>query len=246
MTVLATGACTECGKPVERELATGFGADLLNGLPFCCETCGDEISKRLDQEDRDAEHRQRQERAERRIRRELPPQLQDIDLGTLDRAGCAAAIDAAATWALRGGGLVLAGPFGTGKTTIAAGALRARLLAGHVGYWTSAPLIMARLGSGFGTPQRDEAVSVLTGRGALVLDDLDKTRPTEYGAEQIFLAVDGAVTGRRPLLVTTNLSASELAARWPEPYGDAIASRLVGYCKVIRVEGPDRRLGGPR
>jgi DNA replication protein DnaC len=76
-------------------------------------------------------------------------------------------------------------------------------------------------------------LATLTGTSALVLDDLDKTRPTEYGAEQIFLAVDGAVTSGRALLVTTNLGLGQLAGKWPQPFGEAIASRLAGYCKVV-------------
>jgi len=34
----------------------------------------------------------------------------------------------------------------------------------------------------FGSEQRDEALEALTGNAALVLDDLDKARPTEYAA----------------------------------------------------------------
>jgi DNA replication protein DnaC len=236
-----SGACEGCGTTVERERLTGIGAP-LNQLRFRCTACEAEIIAAQELEDRDAEARQRTERAHRRIADQLPFTLRAVDLDKIDTGGCANAIAAARDWAANGGGLLLTGPFGVGKTTIAAGALRARLLTGHIGHWTSTPLIMARLGSGFGTPQREAAVSVLTGRGALVLDDLDKTRPTDYGAEQIFLAVDGAVTSGRPLLVTTNLTGGELAARWPEPYGEAIASRLSGYCTAVRVTGPDRRL----
>jgi DNA replication protein DnaC len=49
-------------------------------------------------------------------------------------------------------------------------------------------------------------------------------------------------TAGAPLFVTTNLALSELAARFPQPYDEAIASRLAGYCRVLRVEGSDRRL----
>jgi hypothetical protein len=33
--------------------------------------------------------------------------------------------------------------------------------------------------------------------------------------------------------VTTNLGLGQLAAKWPAPFGEAIASRLAGYCKVV-------------
>jgi len=62
---------------------------------------------------------------------------------------------------------------------------------------------MACLSAGHGTPQRDRALRLLdpAASEALVIDDLDKTRATEYGAEQVFLAIDGAVANGRPLLV---------------------------------------------
>ena len=74
-----------------------------------------------------------------------------------------------------------------------------------------------------------------------MLDDLDKARPTDYGAEQIFLAIDHAVTHGRPLIVTSNLPLNRIADHWPQPAGHAIASRLLGYCVQHRLAGPDRR-----
>jgi DNA replication protein DnaC len=238
-----TGTC-ECGDTVERGIVTGLAADLLNDLPFTCDPC----YERAEADRERLEHAEQRERAKRDAAQRLancglPLNLRAIELDALDRTGCGEAIDAARQWATHGGGLVLTGPFGIGKTTIAAGALRLRLEQGRRGRWASAPLLMAHLGSGFDTPQRQGALHTLTGsRSALVLDDADKVRPTEYGAEQVFLAVDGAVTNDRPLLLTTNLSVGELAAKWPQPYGEAIVSRIVGFCQVVPLTGTDRRL----
>jgi DNA replication protein DnaC len=237
-----TGKCCECGAAVTRQTATGMGAAFLNRLPFQCEPCAERLEAEWEHEDRENERREREALARRRIETWLPRNLRRVDLDALDRAGCADAIDAARRWAHDRGGLLLTGPFGVGKTTIAAGALRLRFESGRSGCWISAPLLLARLGSGLGTRQREQTLDLLTGTMALVLDDLDKTRPTEYGAEQVFLAVDGAVTNDRPLLVTTNLSLGELAGKWPAPFGEAIASRLVGCCQVIELTGHDRRL----
>jgi DNA replication protein DnaC len=85
---------------------------------------------------------------------------------------------------------------------------------------------------------RAEAVRVLTGAGAVVLDDLDKCRPTDYGREQLFAAVDAREQAEAPLLVTTNLTPSEIG----EQFGDALMSRLAGYCRVVEVGGDDQRL----
>jgi DNA replication protein DnaC len=76
----------------------------------------------------------------------------------------------------------------------------------------------------------------------VILDDLDKARPSAFAAEQVFNAVDLCITHGSPLLVTTNLTPSQLATHWPAPHGEAIASRLAGFCELHELTGPDRRL----
>lgn len=243
---MLTGSCVGgCGRQISRELVTVDGpfADIANRLPLICEACAAE-QERAQQLERSFEDR-RQARIMLRQRIEgsgLPPALAAVELDRLDPAGCEAALEQARRWAAgRLAGLMLTGPYGTGKTTIAAGALRL-VLEHQAGRWASAPMLMARLGSGLGSEQREWALDLLSARRPLVLDDLDKTRPTEYGAEQIFLAVDNAVTRGQQLLVTTNLSPGQLAVKWPAPFGEAIVSRLAGYCTAITVAGADRRL----
>lgn len=243
MIPMTTGPCVGCGEPAERETLVGLGAHIANGLPLRCPACDAAQAAKWEAEDaeRERENREREKRHRLTVA-DIPALLAGIDLDELDSAGCEEAIGSARCWALNGGGLLLTGPFGVGKTTIAAGALRLAL-EHRFGRWMSAPLMMARLGSGLDSAERKQTLSTLTGSSALVLDDLDKTRPTEYGAEQIFLVVDGAVTSGRPLLVTTNLGLGQLAAKWPAPFGEAIASRLAGYCHVVELAGADRRLG---
>lgn len=242
-TTVQTGAC-ECGTVVGRERPVGrFGA-FLDAVPFVCDDCI--VHAKAEEHERAKAEEVGRSRAARDGRRRhagLPSELRDISFSELDRAGSrATAIDAASQWA--GGavkGVALTGPIGVGKTRIAAAAVWAMCDRRPV-RWMSAPLLFARLGSGFGSPQRNEALAVLTGKSALILDDLDKTRPTEYAAEHVFLAVDGRIDNGLPLLVTTNLSLAEIAARFVPPFGEALASRLAGYCKVVRLSGRDRRM----
>jgi len=239
-------ACAKCGCAVEREIPPGLtGTWLAHAatMPLVCSAC----AARRDAEDAAQERR----RAEEAIRRDaarrlrscgLPERLRRVVLTDIDRD---AHHDAARRWGageLRG--LVLSGPVGTGKTWTAAAALR-ELVTRRTVLWTSAPLLFAQLGAPRGSERHELALELLTARTALVLDDLDKARPTDYGAEQLFLAVDTRVEHRKPLLVTTNLTLGELAARYPQPYGEAIASRLAGYCEHVELRGPDRRMAGP-
>lgn len=244
-TTANTVACSECGIPVvkpERPAGlTGKFAEIYDQLKPTCDTCSDHLQAVADKE-RDRRQDEENEQAQNvRIKQSGLPRRHHHGFEPLNLPADVHA--AAQRWASLGGGLLLTGPVGVGKTTIAGAACYVRLHA-KACHWVSAPLLFARLGSGFGSQQHDAAVDLMTSKTALVLDDIDKARPTDYGAEQIFLAVDQRVEHEMPLLVTTNLAAGEIASRFPDPYGAAIASRLVGYCDVIELTGEDRRLGG--
>jgi DNA replication protein DnaC len=166
----------------------------------------------------------------------------DCELDRLDvaeREDALAAGRAFAAGQLRG--LLLTGGFGVGKSTLAAAAAKTYLRDRGPLRWVRVHQVCIDLGRAHGDPLRAEALDALTGDGALVLDDLDKTRPTAYAAEVLLSAIDNAVSDLHPLLVTTNLPFSGLAGRWPAPFGEAIASRLVGYCSRRTLTGEDRR-----
>lgn len=150
----------------------------------------------------------------------------------------------ASSWDWQGSGLLLAGPVGVGKTWLAAAAAEAWLQHAEL-RWFSVPALFQLLELPFGNERREEAVEALAALkpgDALVLDDIDKARATEHAAEQLIGVVDHCVNECVALLVTTNLELSALAARFPEPYGEAIVSRLAGYCDAFVLHGHDRRL----
>jgi DNA replication protein DnaC len=244
MTTL-TGTCT-CGTEVSREEADGFGARILNNLPLRCSTCSardakdSEVRERLEQ----GEHDQRRYAGKLQV---LPTALRGHRLNTLDTDGRTDVLDAAQRWvAGELNGLVLLGPFGVGKTTVAAACVAdyiGRHLHGPTPRWINATLALSNLSRSFRDSEREVTIEALTGaRAPLVLDDIDKCKPNVFAAEQLFLAIDLCLTHERSLIVTTNLLPSQLAARWPKPHGEAIASRLAGYCELHQVIGEDRRL----
>jgi|GEM_PF-3018751 len=242
--------CADCGAPVERERATGYGAALLNRLKAQCDAC----AARDDAAAADTAARHAAAAAAARWRAHvqasgLPVELRGLKLAELDPTppARAEAIAAARRWATGSSGrrgLVLTGSFGVGKTTIAAAAVML-LLRIQPARWASAIELMRCLSADFGSAERRRGIDLLSGGHALALDDLDKTRPTAYAAEQVLGAVDNAIVNRQHLLITTNLQPGPLAQSWPEPFGEAIVSRLVGYSAVHTVDGRDRRLDPP-
>lgn len=225
--------CAVCGGSFDRD-GQPFepsGGYILHG--FVCPACERSV-----------------DRVGRRLRNSgLPAGFHDLSFDALDRSdGRERAIAAAEEWSERviaplavgreteRNGLLLFGPVGSGKTRIAATAARARLVRERL-TWVSVPALIQQALAAFDSDERRGAVEALTGSGALVLDDLDKAKPSEWVLSQLFVAIDSRVTAEVPLLVTTNLGPAEIRDRLGEP----IASRLAGYCTVRKLDGRDRR-----
>ncbi|MEW6048643.1 MAG: ATP-binding protein, partial [Bacillota bacterium] len=139
---------------------------------------------------------------------------------------------------LRGTGLLIVGPVGTGKTTLVAAtltaAIRRTLTLGA--FWCVADLLEALRPHG----DREPALSMewLVSLPLLALDDLGTERPTDWAIEQLDRLINGRYVQDRILLVTTNLSRKPLA----DAVGSRIASRLMEMTEPILLAGDDRRL----
>jgi DNA replication protein DnaC len=231
--------CVDCGEsftiqlPHETSIGYRWVATLAKREPRCA-PCFERREAKLKDEERKGA------REARRSRCGLPNRLRGEFLERFpSKPGQQAAVKAATEWAKAKdpGGLMLTGETGVGKTRIAGAACWTRLEHFTCTY-ASVARAMARLGGSFTDEGRAEAVRVFSGNGAVILDDLDKTRPSDFGMEQLFSAVDAREQAGAPLLVTTNLSPSEIGER----YGEPLMSRLAGYCRTVQVEGEDWRV----
>jgi DNA replication protein DnaC len=198
---------------------------------------------------RDLRERKAAAIAARGRRSGLPPKWRDLKWDDLDRRESPAreaAVDAAWTWAanpLTARGILLAGPVGIGKTRIAATAAAEWLRHGGALRWMPVTNVMMKLGLGFGNPDREKAIQWLeSGEGALVLDDLDKVKPSDWQLAPLFTAINRWVDHEQPLLVTCNKTLAELERDFGERYGPPIASRLAEHCEVFEIKGRDRRV----
>lgn len=249
--------CGTCGEPVDlsfagpvpeflREMAQ---RQLAGTAPVECAVCG--AKREADEEAAERQAALLERISTRRAAAGIPPKWAVQTFETLDRAkGRATAITRAEEWsraamaAPRSNGLVLWGPVGRGKTAIAAAAANMRLARSAV-RWLPVAELLLDLSAGFESPERARALRRLDashGSAALVLDDLDKMKPSEWAVGPLFLAINRWVEAELPLLVTLNRDIDALEAWLPDTYGEPIASRLAGYCRIYEVGGVDRRL----
>lgn len=105
-------------------------------------------------------------------------------------------------------GLLLWGGVGTGKSFMA-GCIANALMEQEVAVcMTNFARIMNELNNAFSG--RNEVVDRLCGYPLLVIDDFGMERGTEYALEQIYNIIDSRYRSRKPLIVTTNLTLTEL------------------------------------
>jgi DNA replication protein DnaC len=71
----------------------------------------------------------------------------------------------------------------------------------------------------------------------LVLDDLGAERPTDWVQERLFALLSTRYDEMLSTVVTSNLSPTDL----PRAIGQRSASRVLGSCLTMMVDGPDHR-----
>lgn len=212
--------------------------------------CGDCDEKRVAEED---EQRHRDLFVTRVERSSLPKRWHRTTLDTIDdheegddQASRirSAALAASRQWAAGElMGVVLTGPVGIGKTMIAAAACRDRLERGNC-RWLSVADLTARLRMPFASGEYQQAAKILGSRSAtpVVLDDLDKSKPTEMSVQHLYVLINGAYDRGQPLFLTANRGLDDLAEFLGGAEGEAIVSRLAEHCEVYAMQGRDRRV----
>jgi DNA replication protein DnaC len=128
-----------------------------------------------------------------------------VQAKVLQRAGAFAAGE--------GGGLVLWGETGTGKSHLAVGLLRHCQAAGRSARYIRAVDLMNRLrqASGFSASAEDrQLIDRLADVGVLVVDDVGKSSGTDFERAAMFNLLDRRWGERRPTVITSNETAESL------------------------------------
>lgn len=135
-------------------------------------------------------------------------------------------------------GLLLWGSVGTGKTYAAACIVNALIDKGYPCMITSFTRI-ANILQGM-REGKQEYLDKLNNFPLLVLDDLGAERKSEYMQEQVFNVIDNRYRMNLPIIVTTNMSISELKNM--SDIGNArIYDRILERCHPVEMNGGSRR-----
>jgi DNA replication protein DnaC len=163
-------------------------------------------------------------------------------------------------------GLFLMGDPGTGKSHLAAAALRALIAKGFEGVFFNYMNLLERIRAGYdpdaGSSDR-EAYSVCLDVPVLLIDDLGSHRTLDWIVDTVTGIVTHRCDNKKALIVTTNLLdadagdtivqrvAGEVHPTYRTTLGERIGerarSRLFEMCELVRITGvPDYRLRKPR
>lgn len=185
--------------------------------------------------------------AARMVADSIPARFADAWLAGVAQVHGAAIAEPLIGWCREpGAGLVLLGPTGTGKSYTAAAVLRSLIpdLLGpaDVPLFLSAAALLAALRPNDDDPDGRVGLRFIVARSVLVIDDVGAERLTDWALEQINAIIDGRWLHARPTIITSNLSASDLAAH----LGPRCWSRLTGSGSlVLRLSGTDLRKDHP-
>lgn len=146
-----------------------------------------------------------------------------------------------------GKGLYIQGGPGTAKTLMAAAIAKAFDERGRSVEFVSSVQMLSSFKDSYNENRPEgEVFEKLCGCDLLVIDDLGKENPTSWAATMLYAVIDGRYANAKPIVVTTNYTASALVARLAEAHDDstarALMSRLFEMTEKVDLDGPDRRL----
>lgn len=134
--------------------------------------------------------------------------------------------------ASKGEGFIIFGDKGVGKTYLAACVCNRLIEQGYKCKFTSIRS---------GLDDKQTIVKEMLAADFVVIDDFGMERTTPYGMETTYDLINKLYSNRKPIIVTTNLTESQL--KNPPRGLDRAIDRIKERCKAIPYEGANRRQG---
>ena len=135
-------------------------------------------------------------------------------------------------------GLLIWGDVGCGKSYLAAAIANALMEREIPVRMTNFNAIMNDLAGTF--EGRNEYLDRLSGCPLLIIDDFGMERGTDYGLELIYSVIDGRYRSRKPLIVTTNLTLTEMRSAQDTAHR-RIYDRVRDMCVPLQCTGKSFR-----
>lgn len=137
-------------------------------------------------------------------------------------------------------GLLLTGGVGGGKTFWAACIANALIDRGYSAMVTTIPALVAAMSSSGFEREKQRVLANVAAVDLLVLDDIGFERTSPYAHEKMHEIIDARYLAKRPLIVTTNLSFTDLEKPELMEY-KRVFDRIIGMTRPIHVKADGRR-----
>ncbi len=139
----------------------------------------------------------------------------------------------------RSSGLLLWGNVGTGKSFFAGCIANALLEKGIPVLMTNFSRILNTL-TGMHFEDRNQFINSLNRYSLLIIDDLGIERNSDFALEQVFNVIDSRYRSKKPLIITTNLTLSELNNAADIAH-KRIYDRILERCIPVRINNRNIR-----
>lgn len=145
-------------------------------------------------------------------------------------------------------GLFITGSVGTGKTHLVAAIANQLMMQGQPVICMTMIDLLDRIKRTYdkGTTSEGDVLKLYETVPLLIIDDMGKEPPTEWGVSKIYTIINNRYEGYMPTIVTTNYDDKALIKRLTPERGDditaeAIIDRLREMCEGIMMTGPSWR-----